>query len=424
MNDTVAYGDSGALDVVNATARCVLTMIANSSVLQNGSALCPPDADDDVTVNTRSRAVVCEEGPGYVSWLGDIVLLPPVIVFGVIGNILSFVVLCLQKTNVITTILLRFLAVVDTLILLAAIPLRFLHQVYLCYDVMDNYNAIYAYYIFRFGFPCLYILRTAGTWTTTLLTVDRYIAVCKPLHAQHLVTARLATLQLIFVAFGSVVISLPNFFEAHFVKEGEHDKYTLRDYAKSTWYVIGYKIVTIFLIMYIVPIVIMVVFNVLLMRNLRVAAKDRAALQRSVSSDAKLNSSITNIVIAVVLVFLVCNTMPFISHTLWSLEKIDTSLYTRLEVVRRYCSQFSNIFVTINSAVNFLIYCVCCRGFRLTFMQLICRRRVKKKSAAATLSARVSSGSGHTYFSLLENGHRKVVRDNNSLLGARESNNL
>ena len=429
----VAYADATAdvSTLVNAT-RCLLAAIVNSSVAHNDSLLCPGAADVITEPNTRAppRANSCSEGPGYVRWLGDVVILPPIVVFGVIGNILSFIVLCLQKTNMITTILLRFLAVVDTLLLLAAIPLRFMKQLNVCHDLMDSFGDIHSLYIFRFGYPCLFVLRMAGTWTTTLLTVDRYIAVCRPLQAKRLVTTQLATIQIIVVAIGSVIISLPAFFEWHIVRIGDDDYFLPRDFAKSQWYVYGYKVTVIFLIMYIIPIVNMVIFNVLLMRNLRIAAKGRAVLheQRSGSNnDAKLNNSITNIVIAVVLVFLVCNTMPLISHSLWSLEKIDKRLFPTIENPRRYFSQISNIFVSINSAVNFLIYCVCCRGFRTTFMHMIFGRRLVKKQSTPCVARRsCSASSGHTYVQLLENGHKKVVRDNNSsLLGAyKESNNM
>ena len=76
----------------------------------------------------------CEYGPGYLRWLSDVVLLPPIVVFGVIGNVMAFATLCAQRGNLSTSILLRFIAVIDTLLLLSAVPMRFMRQIDVCHN--------------------------------------------------------------------------------------------------------------------------------------------------------------------------------------------------------------------------------------------------------------------------------------------------
>ena len=132
----------------------------------------------------------CSIGPDYSNYISDVIIAPPIVIFGVIGNVLSFIVMCMQKPVLTTTMILRYLAVIDTLLLLAVIPLRTLRRIHVCHGVMDWYSDTYSLYIFFYGMPTLFILRMLGTWLTALLTVDRYIAVCKPLKAQRLITLK------------------------------------------------------------------------------------------------------------------------------------------------------------------------------------------------------------------------------------------
>ena len=82
------------------------------------------------------------------------------------------------------------LAVADTLVLLIVFVLRSLRYIAPLINYADYKNVHRSLYAWLF--PCAYMLRMVNAWLTVLLTVDRYIAVCRPLHAQRLCTIQRA----------------------------------------------------------------------------------------------------------------------------------------------------------------------------------------------------------------------------------------
>jgi len=106
----------------------------------------------------------------------------------------------------------KALAVADTLVLLVIFLLRSFRYVAPLVNV-DYTKALLSLY--GWLFPCAYVLRMVNAWLTVLLTVDRYIAVCRPLHAQRLCTIQRAYTNIVAVTAASVVYCLPRFFEDH-----------------------------------------------------------------------------------------------------------------------------------------------------------------------------------------------------------------
>jgi hypothetical protein len=106
------------------------------------------------------------------------------------------------------------LAVTDTLVLANVFVLRTMRYLF----VPTSPSEIWWFEWFHSRvypglFPMAYVLRLINTWLTVLLTVDRYIATCKPLHAQHLCTMRRTYVLIAIVVVTSVAFSLPRFFE-------------------------------------------------------------------------------------------------------------------------------------------------------------------------------------------------------------------
>jgi len=102
--------------------------------------------------------------------------------------------------------------VADTLVLLIVFLLRSFRYVAPLVNV--DYKNVHVS-LYGWLFPCAYVLRMVNAWLTVLLTVDRYIAVCRPLHAQRLCTIQRAYTNIFIVTAASVVFCLPRFFENH-----------------------------------------------------------------------------------------------------------------------------------------------------------------------------------------------------------------
>jgi len=149
------------------------------------------------------------------------------VTLGVAGNSLSFVVLLAERDVVrgsrpvagsgtsssVTAFLLRALAAADTTALLATIPLYVLPPIYPLTGYLARYYRLYLT-ILPFLWPIYLIPFTGSVFITVLVSVDRYLAVCRPFGQPRgpLSTGRVRCLvgTLIVVA---VVYNVPRFFE-------------------------------------------------------------------------------------------------------------------------------------------------------------------------------------------------------------------
>ena len=300
----------------------------------------------------------------------EVFLTMPISLLGILGNLLSFIVLCKQKQRLTTRVLLQGLAVADTLILISYLLIRSLKYFSLCLVFWQAYLSVYKY-LHRWIYPCVHLFRFCSTWMTCLLTVDRYIAVCHPLQAQRLCTLSRAYKHMTLVVLVSVLFSFPRFFESYITEDG---RFVNSSMSKNRYYTLIYKIGLFFIFMYIVPMLLLIVLNTKLLRTLRRADSSRAHLQSNLllvtRNSYSINRCISTIVLTVVIVCIVCNTCAMVSHILYSLPICFEHL-SYLKPHGSIVSNFSNVVVTINSAINFVIYCLCSRNFRQVFLKTL-----------------------------------------------------
>jgi len=107
------------------------------------------------------------------------IVLGLMIVLGVVGNALSFIVMLNDSATSATSFLLQALAVADTLVLLAALPLYVLPNVYPYTGVLGFYYELYMG-LMPFLWPIYLIPYTGTIFLTVLVSVNRYEAVCRP----------------------------------------------------------------------------------------------------------------------------------------------------------------------------------------------------------------------------------------------------
>ena len=348
------------------------------------------------------RPVDCSHGIMLARYITEVVISFPVAVLGIIGNVLAFIVLCRQRQRLTTTVLLQGLAIADTLVLISIVLGRCFRYLAMC-NSWSAYTEIFPE-LFRWLYPLTYFFRQTDVWLITLLTIDRWIAVCKPLHAQRLCTLSRAYKQMTAVTIGSMVVTLPRFFELSLSDSGQIATHWL---LRIKSYTIAYRIILFFLFMYLIPMALLMILNTRLLKTLRKADIYRAALRESRNQTTSCVSgfrSITWMVVTVVIVCVLCNILAIVSHILYSLAECFRYL-KYLEKPRRYMAMASNIMITINSAMNFVIYCMCSKNFRNNFIQTFCSCPApgqpipaSKRSSGGGISA--GSGTGLMYFSL------------------------
>lgn len=115
-------------------------------------------------------------------WLCGVVL-NIVGVIGILGNVLSMVILSRPQMRSSINYLLIGLARCDTVLIITSILLFGFRSIY----PYTGYFFVYNYYIYPhiapFVFPLAMIAQTASIYLTLMVSLERYVAVCHPLRA-------------------------------------------------------------------------------------------------------------------------------------------------------------------------------------------------------------------------------------------------
>lgn len=103
---------------------------------------------------------------------------------GLAGNILSLTILHSDRQNRVASFLLQALAVADTAVLV--ISCFVLSVVYGIIHSQTTVVTDWTDFIFKYVNSLGYMTQGVTIWLTVLLAINRYIAVCRPLHASRL----------------------------------------------------------------------------------------------------------------------------------------------------------------------------------------------------------------------------------------------
>ena len=233
-------------------------------------------------------------------------------------------------------------------------------------------------------------------WGTVYMMVlvagNRYIAVCKPLQAPHLCSKRNVQMQILIMTFLIFIYNIPRFFEYRHVMENR----TLTDndnnitvlmevnhgFASYRLYNILYENVAYCIFVFLLPLVILIFFNVHLVRDLKKAQRSRKAMTSRSSME---ENNITLVMIVIIIVFIVCQTPASINQILYYV--IGNSHSNECTSYQKY-SDISNLLITMNSAMNFVIYCLFRRQFQQELCALMCHGRKGSRPLRRTIVLR------------------------------------
>lgn len=132
-------------------------------------------------------------------------------VFGLIGNVTSFVVFCKHKDSAAAIFLLQCMAVVDSLLLIVAVVVYALPSVYPYTGHLKSVYESFDYIVYIW--PPALICHTVTIWLTVLVTVNRYNAVCRAIEEFGKKTMRRAQVQVVTVVTLAALYNIPRFFE-------------------------------------------------------------------------------------------------------------------------------------------------------------------------------------------------------------------
>src|SRR6218665_1778309 len=288
---------------------------------------------------------------------------------------------------------------------LAAVDIFFLISCLLIYSVKTIHNQWPLIVVtggYAFIDPYLPGVASIGhmltTYTVLLVTVDRFIAVCRPLSSRHLRSIRRARLTFAGIVVLSFAYSLPVFLEQQSVvvtttdactnERGRHLQTVKTRMRQSALYFIIYKTICHVIFRSFGPLIAIIVLNGRLISALR-RLKRRHILRKPVDRD-----NLTMMIVAVVSIFIFCQLpdialrvilsgeylFPF-SAVPSSVSESSGHLQQQSYLLLSYIKVLSHVLLTLNSSVNLLVYCLIGRKFRRIFLELfLCRRRRRRTS--------------------------------------------
>lgn len=299
----------------------------------------------------------------------DVYLVGVLCTFGFLGNFLSIAVLCRDREKQNTTNwLLQTLAVVDSFFLAFSLLIQPVKTVH---DITDWWPAL------RRAFPYIEphmwalasIAQTMAVWLVMLITIDRYVAVCKPWHTKWRALRRVK-LTVFAMFLLAVLYNIPRFLERKMVLERScRGGFVVRTqktaFRANRNYFLAYKTVCYFIFRSIGPLVILVALNARLVRALQLVRRKH----RDMTKRTKQRENITVMLVVVVTVFIICQLPDLGLRIAVTAMEFSPLIHVDIQSMR-YANAASNALLTVNSSVNFLIYCLIGKKFRRIFVRM------------------------------------------------------
>ncbi len=320
--------------------------------------------------------VTTELSPHYVTTkvAVDVYVILPLCVFGITGNIMSVLVLGKDHTMKRTTgFLLQMLALADALYLTTCLFFQTLKTITVFTDWVATLQDYWPW-MEPYVMPCASIAQTAGVWLVLAVTADRYIAICRPLHAPQYSTISRVRKIVLVIWIVAILYNIPRFFEREVkvvlnnqtnVTELQVKKTPLRE---DPTYFLVYKTCLFFVVRVFIPLSGLAFFNTRLIQAIKTSSK----MQKK-SRDSQWKEKHTLTLVVVVIVFAICETPDFLLRLWLALGEYIPGLPHDMNVLL-HINIVTNLLLTINSCINFIIYALIGKKFRRILWHIVCKK--------------------------------------------------
>ena len=295
----------------------------------------------------------------------------PLALMGLVGNVIAFNIYGKMERQNAMTFLLRSLAVIDTFVLLIVVSFDYWRWSWASsaygYDKNGTLALTLWPFMVTFVLPLYRVFILVNAWTSVIIGINRYIAVCRPFHAARLCTISHARKQIACVVLLSFVYSLPRFLEYKQIGSGKYVGLKDLHRRKPLYYyiyVVGCDITFRFLI----PFSILLYVCVHLSMSLHAARRQQINRHGARSTDTR----VTTMLVVLLGVFLFCQTPNICMRIFDVLYRLyGLRCPGGHKVMDFLLSPLCTIF---NSSVNCLIYLAYNKQFRRKLPQRCTRR--------------------------------------------------
>lgn len=327
-----------------------------------------------------------DEFYNIASFITGLILYPSICLPGLFGNALTLIVLTRQNMKTSTNAFLSALAVSDAIKLINDV-------LYFIVMLLTKTEPMAANWAYAHFYPHAHFIfnmsACVSSWLTVSVAVERYIMVCHPTRARGICSRTRAIVTSSIVYIVMTIVAIPSGLRYRTIQVVDpHTNITIYDVSltdlwKIDWFVSSYTWLQTSL-RCLIPLLVLVVMNTCIINALR---KTRA--NKKISSRHR----VTMMMIIVIVVFMVCITPDAVMSTFLRLGYREE----KSKLVRGI-REFTDTLLTVNAAVNFVIYCLFNKLFRQNFIHLFCKKRfddqMSSKQLDETQYRRLSEPSG------------------------------
>ncbi|XP_041349882.1 sex peptide receptor-like [Gigantopelta aegis] len=304
-------------------------------------------------------------------------ILPVVCCSGIIGIILTVIVLSRKTMCTSTNCYLVALAIADLLFLLILSVQILLGKV----NRTDGYTIDSSVYIIFNHYSSIFMNAShlTSVWVTVMLAVERYIAICHPLRAMAICNMSRARTVIVVLAILAFLTRIPNFFDFKFFTVTVKGRQIITINWISDAYDTGlYSWIVDGILTAILPFSILLVLNLRLILEIRKSSRYLryhlavgCSLQSVISTE---QMKITLMLLAIIVAFFLCQGPYVVYNAMMAYNYIicfDSSINTYWFIVFKLVGK---ILLALKSSCNFVLYCWLSEKFWSTFKRIFCLR--------------------------------------------------
>ena len=287
-----------------------------------------------------------------------------IVILGYMGNTLSIFTLWPKRSQISTAYVLICLAFLDNILLTVSLFNNTVPTFCSHYRVCDYYMKRVNGYVTYCARPIGGIAHFAATWVIVLVTLQRYVGVCYPLKMSRWCRISLTYLQVSLIHLFAILFNLVRFFVIRPVVTFDGNVIVrFQPWRESVYYKYVYNLFLAYTLLYLIPFLALLVMTCKLIKALHAS---RAVHDQLTGSKKREERDLTLTLVVVVVIFMTSQLTGPIRRVFLAFDPLVR--WGDCSHAITYLQPVFDVIVSLNSAVNILVYGLCGRRFRSTLI--------------------------------------------------------